>query len=88
MTDRYINDKRSFTLVSIHEKYGELLTLDEVAKVLKYKSIGAVRKAHARGTLPVKLYRFPNKAGFYALAHEVAECIETVRESIPVQCCH
>jgi len=63
----------------IRSKYGELLTLEELADIFKYKTVGAVRKAHSRGTLPVALYRFENKNGFFAKAEEVAKTIEEMR---------
>ena len=47
-----------------------IVEIEEVAKVLKYKTLGAVRKAHSRKTLPVKLYRFKGRAGYYARAEE------------------
>jgi len=69
---------------AIREKYGELLSLDDVAEIFKYNSVAAVRKAHSRGTLPVHLYRFPNKSGFYAKSDEVADSIEKMILSKPV----
>lgn len=72
-----MNDKSENThLEYIRGRYGELLNLNEVAEVLKYKSAGSVRKALSRKTLPVKLYRFPNKAGWYAKSTEISECIK------------
>lgn len=68
-------------LESIRERYGELLDLKELAEVLKYKSVASVRKAHSRKTLPVKLYRFPNKSGWYAKSIEVSESIESMISS-------
>ena len=53
-------DKFYKSLNRLLKKYGELLTLEDVAEVFKYKTIGAVRKAHARDVLPVSLYKFPN----------------------------
>jgi hypothetical protein len=47
-------------------RYGELLTLDDLAAILKYPSPQAVRKAHARGRLPVRLFRLPNRRELFA----------------------
>lgn len=60
----------------LRARYGELLTIEEVTEVLRYKTVAAVRKAHSRGTLPVALYRFKGRFGYFARADEVAECIE------------
>jgi len=62
-------------LLALRARYGELLQLEDVADVFKYPTVSAVRKANSRGTLPVKLYRFPNKSGFYAKVDEVAVSI-------------
>jgi len=62
----------------LRTKYGELLTLDEVAEVLRYKSVDAVRKAHSRKSLPVTLYRFQGRAGYFARADEIADCINNI----------
>jgi len=68
-------------LNSIRSKYGELLTLSQVAEVFKYRTVTAVRKAHSRKTLAVKLYRFKSRSGYYAKANEVAESIEKMEVS-------
>jgi hypothetical protein len=47
-------------------RYGELLTLDDLAAILKYPSPQAVRKAYARGRLPVRLFRLPNRRELFA----------------------
>ena len=65
-------------LAALRNRYGELLELEDVADIFKYKTIEAVRKAHSRGTLPVPLYRFPKKSGWYAKTIEVASCIENM----------
>ena len=68
-------------VASLRTQYGELLTLEEVAEVFKYRTVSAVRKAHSRKTLPVHLYRFPGRAGYYAKTDEVAESIDRMNLS-------
>jgi len=82
---RVSNDNFEYFLDSFFKKYGALLTLEDVAEVFKFKTIGAVRKAHARRVLPVDLYRFPNRTGFYAKVEEVAESIVKMEVSKPVE---
>lgn len=60
----------------IREKYGELLTIAEIAEVLKYKTVYAVKKAHLRGHLPIELKRFPHRRGLFATAEAVSRCLE------------
>lgn len=74
-------------LRALRERYGELMLLNEVAEVLKYKSTVAVRKAHSRGTLPVKLYKIPGKSGLCAKTVQVATFIENIPLSQSVTSC-
>ena len=73
-----MNNSYENHLSALRNRYGELLELEDIAEIFKYKTTEAVRKAHSRGTLPVALYRFPKKAGWYAKTTEVANCIENM----------
>lgn len=64
----------------LREKYGELLTLSQLAEVFNYSSVAALRKARSRGTFPVKLYKMTGKSGQYAKATEVAAAINRMQE--------
>ena len=77
----FINTSTVRTAEAIRNKYGELLTLEEVAEVFRYKTVAAVRKAHSRKTLPVNLYRFKGRAGYFARAEEVACSLENMKLS-------
>lgn len=67
--------------MDIRRIYGELLDLAEVAEVFHYSKIDSVRKAWRRGSLPVSLYKFPRKNGWFAKADEVAEAIENMKDA-------
>ena len=54
------------------------MTVKELATVLRYPSVGAVRTAAHRGRLPVKLYQFSHKRGKFAKVEEVAACINAM----------
>lgn len=56
--------------------FGPVLTVEEVAKLLKYPSSNAVRQAHAAGNLPVSLGRFPGRRALFARTCEVADAVE------------
>jgi len=58
----------------VHD-YGMVMTVDELARVLKYPSSNAVRQAHAAGRLPVPLQRFPGRRALFAPTHKVADAI-------------
>lgn len=65
---------------SEHEKalvarYGEALTLAEIAVVLRYPSVQAAQKARARGRLPVPVSRMPARRQWFASARKVAEVL-------------
>lgn len=75
------DQKLELRISVIRDKYGELLDLVQVADVFKYVTIDAVRKAHSRGSLPVKLYKFNRKEGLFAKADEVAKAIEGMPEA-------
>ena len=64
------------TYSDLFRTYGPVLTVDELARVLKYPSAGAVRQAHAAGNLPVPLGRFPGRRTLLARTREVADAIE------------
>lgn len=60
------------------ERYGQLLTLKDLTDVLRYPSTQALRKAHARGSLPIDLVRFPHRRGCFATARAVAALLEAI----------
>lgn len=54
--------------------YGSpILTLEQLSKVLNYKSLSALRQAIARKQLAVPLFQLPNRRGKFALIAEVAK---------------
>jgi hypothetical protein len=56
-------------------EYGVLLSVKEVAEVLRYPNAEAARRAHYRGKLPVKLKKFPDRRVLFATASDVAKAI-------------
>lgn len=52
--------------------YGSLLTVDDLAKVLRYRTTHAVRKARSRGALPVTMVRIPPRQTWFAPVSAVA----------------
>ncbi|GAB2190520.1 hypothetical protein MAH1_21280 [Sessilibacter sp. MAH1] len=60
----------------LRQKYGEIMTLEEVSSILRYPSVDAAKKAHYRGKLPVKLAKFPKRQGWFASTADVARCID------------
>lgn len=58
---------------SLTQRYGQLLTLEEVAQVLRYPSVQAVRAAHSRGQLPIPLFRMGPRRRLFASAGALAD---------------
>lgn len=65
LTDRYERDLR--------DRYGALLTIDDVAELLRYSSPHAVRQARTRGALPIPMIRLPPRRNWFAPVAGVAE---------------
>ena len=61
---------------AIRATYGEVLTIKDIATILKYPSTNAVLKALSRKTLPLKAFKFQGKRGWHVTAHEMANYID------------
>lgn len=57
-------------------KYGPLMTLKDVAEVLKFPTIDSVRKALARRTLALSTTRLPNRREIFIKTNEVAAYVD------------
>lgn len=53
-------------------QYGELLSLSDLATVLRYPTTGAIQQARRRGALPVATHQIRGRQGWFATAHAVA----------------
>ena len=60
---------------SLRKRFGDVLTLSDLVAVLRYPSVGAVRKARARGQLPLALVQMPPRRGWFTTAEAVAELL-------------
>lgn len=60
---------------ALRQRFGDLLTLSDLAIVLRYPSVGAIRKARSLGQLPIALLRMPPRRGWFATASAVAELL-------------
>jgi len=63
---------------NLRERYGELLTLADLADLFRYPSSQALLKARSRGQLSVPLIKFPNRRGWFATARAVAEFLDRI----------
>ena len=55
------------------QQFGELLSVADLASVLRYPSAAAVRQARRRGRLPVEMQLLSGRRGWFATARAVAE---------------
>lgn len=67
-------------LLRLLKQYGELLTPEDVASVLRYRSAAAVRQAHASGHLPFPMLRFGRRRQIFARTEDVARLISHPEE--------
>lgn len=61
--------------------YGPIMSLVEVAIVLKYPTKDAVRKAIVRGSLPIDPVKIPNRKEIFIKTSDVARYLESVTSS-------
>lgn len=57
---------------SLNEKYGPMISGENLRIVLGYPSMPAFRQALSRKTVPVPVFALPNREGKYALTKDVA----------------
>jgi hypothetical protein len=62
----------------LHARYGDWLTLADLAPLLKYRSLAAIRKARLRGQLPVPVFQIAHRRGWFATPRDVAVFLETL----------
>jgi hypothetical protein len=64
----------------LQREYGGLLRLEDLAQVLRYPSVQAVRQARYRGRLPVEVFRISARRGWFATSQAVAGLLATAEE--------
>ena len=68
-------------------QYGPVLPSACLAQVFCYPSAEASRQAVSRGTVPVPLFRIPNRRGWFALARDVATWLYRQRSNVTQRDC-
>lgn len=68
----------SENLRMLRDRYGDVLTMSDLAVVLRYPSVAAIRKARERGRLPVTAVRIPHRRGWFVTATAVAELLQAL----------
>lgn len=61
-------------------RYGELMDLRELAHLLKYPSVEALRQAYYKKHLEVPLRQIPHRSGLYASTRAVSDYITGFEE--------
>lgn len=62
------------------DRHGAVLSSRALAKELGYPSTSAFQQALVRNTVPVKVFKLPNRRGHFALTIEVARWLSSARE--------
>ena len=60
----------------LFSRYGELVSAAELARLLKFPTADALRKAHERGQLPISVVRMPGRRGLFASTWSVARFLD------------
>lgn len=63
---------------ALAEQYGELMSLEDLVKALRYPSVQAARKAILRGSFPLEMIRLPPRRGLYVTVNKVAVYLATL----------
>ena len=63
----------------LSSQHGPLLGGAELVRILGYRTSAAFRQAHKRGQISVPIFKLPDRRGYYALTHEVADWIAEAR---------
>lgn len=61
------------------ERYGVVISNDDLRQVLGYPSMGAFRQAYKRRTIGIPVFPFPNRRGKYAMTKDIAEWLAEQR---------
>lgn len=67
------------------DKYGPLISNDDLRQALGFVSMDAFRQALARKTMPIPVFPLPNRRGKYALVKDVAIWLSLQREAAVTQ---
>lgn len=62
----------------LRERYGELLTLEDLATVLRYPSLAAIRQARRRRQLPLPLVQLPPRRAWFTTPEAVAQLLNSL----------
>lgn len=62
----------------LHDKYGDLMCLEEVATELKFPSADAVRKSLSRGVLVLPVVRIAQRRGSFVKTREVVNYLKSL----------
>ncbi len=62
--------------------HGEMCDMREVAKILKYPSAQALRRALSRSKAPIRLFKLPNRRGLFASTRVLARYLDGVMAEV------
>lgn len=63
------------------DRFGPVLASAELTLVLGYSTPGAFRQSVVRRTVPVPVFRMPNRRGHFALTRDVAHWLAMQRQA-------
>lgn len=63
---------------TLRARFGELLSLRDVAELLRYPSLRAIQQARRRGTLGIPFVRIVGRRGWFATVRGVASYLDAL----------
>lgn len=81
MSDAPSDDFEQALENDLTERYGPVLPSSVLVRVLGYSSADAFRQSLARRTVPVPVFRMPNRRGHFALTRDVAQWLANQRQA-------
>lgn len=76
------NDLASQLEADMHVKYGFMVSGEELSQILGYPTRAAFRQAIVRGTVPIPVFKLPNRRGRFALVKDISLFLVAQRNSV------
>lgn len=63
----------------LRQEYGQLLSTEDLAQVLNYRTVQAVRRAILRGRFPIPVQKIDGRRGHFARVEDVSTYLQGLK---------